>query len=92
MRSFVGTFSTTRTSNGPSLRSASSEASSRSTHSQWSFEQIDTVVQALLPHPINVNTASQEVLTALIEGVRRGPGGAAHGDRGNRVFGHAEAE
>lgn len=56
------------------------------------FEQFETVVEALLPHPINLNTASQEVLAALVEGVRGGPRARAHGDRGNRVFGRAEAE
>jgi len=56
------------------------------------FAQIDTVVEALLPHPVNVNTASEEVLAAIVHGLRSGTGARAHGDTGNRVFGRSEAE
>ena len=37
---------------------------------QRRFEQFDTIVEALLPHPINLNTTSQDVLAAVVEGVR----------------------
>jgi len=38
---------------------------------QGSFAAIDTVVEPLVPAPVNVNTASREVLAAVIANVRR---------------------
>lgn len=39
-----------------------------------SFPAVDTVVEPLVPAPVNVNTASAEVLTALFANVRRSDG------------------
>ena len=35
------------------------------------FPAVDTVVEPLVPAPVNVNTASDEVLTAIFANVRR---------------------
>ena len=39
-----------------------------------SFPAVDTVVEPLVPAPVNVNTASREVLTAVLANVRRSDG------------------
>jgi hypothetical protein len=36
-----------------------------------SFEPVDTVVEPLIPAPVNINTASEDVLVALLSHVRR---------------------
>lgn len=41
---------------------------------QAAFPAMDTVVEPLVPAPVNVNTASREVLTALMANVRRSSG------------------
>ncbi len=49
------------------------------------FPPIDTVVEPLIPAPVNLNTASEEVLTALFAGVRRAPAAEVHGANGGRT-------
>ncbi|MEC8253034.1 MAG: hypothetical protein VX044_07455 [Planctomycetota bacterium] len=41
---------------------------------QAAFPAVDTVVEPLVPSPVNVNTASREVLTAVMANVRRSDG------------------
>ena len=54
------------------------------------FDEIDTVVEALLPHPVNLNTSSEEVLTAVVENVRQGKRRQPHGQT-SRGFSRSEA-
>lgn len=53
--------------------------------------EIETLVEPLLPHPVNANTASPEVLTALFENMRNGKVRQPHGAMRAAAFGRVEA-
>lgn len=47
-----------------------------------SFAAVDTVVEPLVPPPVNLNTAEAEVLAALLQDIRRSPQTQQHGADG----------
>lgn len=54
----------------------------------FSFEEGTATIQALMRHPVNINTATPETLERMIIGIQRGLGGRARGAQG-RIDGTA---